>query len=49
MFRLFAILYGSAAYVPMSEGAQYNVSVSATGLVVRPANDAARRAVGGWK
>jgi hypothetical protein len=42
-------LYGSAAYVPMAEGAQYMVSVSASGLVVRPANEAARQAVGGWK
>ncbi len=42
-------LYGSAAYVPMAEGADYVVSVSASGLVVRPDNDAARKAVGGWK
>jgi hypothetical protein len=42
-------LYGSAAFVPMAEGAEYVVTVSATGLVVRPANDAARKAVGGWK
>ena len=42
-------LYGSAAYVPMAEGAEYDVTVSATGLVVRPANEAARKAVGGWK
>jgi hypothetical protein len=42
-------LYGSAAYVPMAEGAQYVVSVSTSGLVVRPANEAARKAVGGWK
>jgi hypothetical protein len=42
-------LYGSAAYVTMAEGAEYVVSVSASGLVVRPANDAARQAVGGWK
>ena len=42
-------LYGSAAYVPMAEAAEYDVSVSASGLVVRPANEAARRAVGGWK
>jgi hypothetical protein len=42
-------LYGSAAFVPMAEGAEYVVTVSASGLVVRPANDAARRAVGGWK
>jgi hypothetical protein len=42
-------LYGSAAYVPMAEDAQYVVTVSASGLVVRPDNDAARKAVGGWK
>jgi hypothetical protein len=42
-------LYGSAAFVPMAEGAEYVVTVSTTGLVVRPANDAARKAVGGWK
>lgn len=42
-------LYGSAAYVPMAEGAEYAVSVTASGLVVRPGNDAARKAVGGWK
>jgi hypothetical protein len=42
-------LYGSAAYVPMAEGAEYAVNVSQTGLVVRPGNEAARKAVGGWK
>jgi hypothetical protein len=42
-------LYGSAVYVPMSEGAEYTVSVSASGLVVRPGNETARKAVGGWK
>jgi hypothetical protein len=42
-------LYGSAAYVPMAEGAEYAVTVSASGLVVRPGNDAARKALGGWK
>ncbi len=42
-------LYGSAAYVPMAEGAEYRVSVSALGLVVRPVNSAAQRAVAGWK
>jgi hypothetical protein len=42
-------LYGSAAYVPMAEGAEYAVSVSQSGLVVRPGNEAARKAVGGWK
>jgi hypothetical protein len=42
-------LYGSAVYVPMAEGAEYAVTVSTSGLVVRPANDAARKAIGGWK
>ena len=42
-------LYGSAIYVPMAEGAEYMVTVSTSGLVVRPGNDAARKAVGGWK
>jgi hypothetical protein len=42
-------LYGSAVYVPMSEGAEYRVTVSASGLVVRPANDAAKKAVGAWR
>jgi hypothetical protein len=42
-------LYGSAAYVPMADGAQYVVSVSTTGLVIRPLNEAAKKAVGGWK
>jgi hypothetical protein len=42
-------LYGSAVYVPMAEGAEYSVTVSTSGLVVRPGNDAARKAVGGWK
>ena len=42
-------LYGSAAFVPMADAAEYTVTVSSTGLVVRPANDAARKAVGAWK
>ena len=42
-------LYGSSVYVPMAEGADYVVSVSAIGLVVRPRNQAAQRAVTGWK
>ncbi|MDH3320468.1 MAG: cation/multidrug efflux pump [Betaproteobacteria bacterium] len=42
-------LYGSAAYVPMADGAQYVVSVSTTGLLIRPLNDVAKKAVGGWK
>ena len=42
-------LYGSAAYVPLAENAAYQVTVSSSGLVVRPTNDAARKAVGSWR
>lgn len=42
-------LYGSAAYAPMADGAQYAVSVSTTGLLIRPLNEAAKKALGGWK
>ncbi len=42
-------LYGSAAYAPMADGAQYAVNVSTTGLLIRPLNEAAKTAVGGWK
>jgi hypothetical protein len=42
-------LYGSATYVPMTDGAAYEVTVSQTGLIARPLNDAARMAVGGWQ
>lgn len=42
-------LYGSAAFVPLAENASYQVTVSSSGLVVRPANDAARKAVSSWR
>jgi hypothetical protein len=41
-------LYGSATYVPMADGAAYEVTVSQSGLVARPLNEAARLAVGAW-
>jgi hypothetical protein len=40
--------YGSATYVPMSDGARYDVSLSRDAVIARPANDAARDAVGRW-
>ncbi len=40
--------YGSATYVPMSDGARYEVSLSRDALIARPVNDAARAAVGSW-
>jgi hypothetical protein len=42
-------LYGSASYAPMADGAQYAVNVSATGLLIRPLNEPAKKALGAWK
>jgi hypothetical protein len=41
-------LYGSATFLPMSDGALYEIKVSQSGLVARPLNQAAREAVTGW-
>jgi hypothetical protein len=41
-------MYGSATYLPMSDGALYAISVSQSGLIARPLNQAARDAVSGW-
>ena len=41
-------LYGSAAFMPMADGARYEVKVSQSGLVARPLNVAARDAIGAW-
>jgi hypothetical protein len=40
--------YGTAAYLPMADGAGYRISVSPSGLVVRPDNPAANQAVDAW-
>ena len=41
--------YGTATYVPMADGARYEVSLSRDALIARPVNDAARQAVGEWQ
>jgi len=41
-------LYGSATFLPMADGALYEIKVSQTGLLARPLNQAARDAVSGW-
>lgn len=41
-------VYGSATYLPMADGARYTVTLSRTGLLARPANEAARRAIRSW-
>src|SRR5690606_27912008 len=41
--------YGSATYVPMADGARFEVFLSRDALIARPVNDAARNAVGAWR
>jgi hypothetical protein len=41
-------LYGSATFLPMADGALYEIKVAQSGLVARPLNQAARDAVGSW-
>ncbi|WP_332653779.1 hypothetical protein [Brevundimonas sp.] len=42
-------LYGGGAYMPMADGARYEVWITQSGLVARPTNEAARAAsAGGW-
>ncbi len=40
-------LYGSAAYMPMADGATYEVWITQSGLIARPTNDEARAASAG--
>ena len=40
--------YGTATFVPMADGARYEVSLSRDALLARPANDRAKEAVGNW-
>jgi len=47
--RLVDTVYGSAALMPMADGAQYALAMTQTGLVARPANDQAAQALDGWK
>ena len=42
-------VYGNAAYMPMTDGARYEVSITQTGLIARPSNAAAQQAAGSWK
>jgi hypothetical protein len=40
--------YGSATFLPMADGALYEIKVSQSGLIARPLNQAARDALGSW-
>lgn len=41
--------YGSAAYMPMVDKAQYRVSIGNSGLIVRADNTVAQKAINAWK
>ena len=41
-------LYGSATFLPMADGALYEIKVTQSGLIARPLNQAARDATGSW-
>ena len=40
--------YGTATYLPMANGAIYEVTLTRTALIARPVNEAAKEAVGDW-
>lgn len=42
-------VYGTATFLPMSDGALYEVLLSNTGLLARPLNESARAAVERWE
>jgi len=44
----FDALYGSAAYLPMADGAVYEIRISPGGVIARPLNAAARTAIDAW-
>jgi hypothetical protein len=41
--------YGTATYVPMANGARFEVNLSRDALIARPINENARNAVGNWQ
>jgi len=40
--------YGQSIFVPMRDGAKFSVTISQSGLIVRPVNDPASQALQGW-
>ena len=42
-------LYGSATFLPMADGAAYEIKVTQSGLIARPLNSVAHGAVGAWQ
>jgi len=48
-FPLIEATYGSATFLPMADGAAYQLSLSQTGLTAVPLNKAAQEAVKNWR
>lgn len=42
-------VYGSATFLPMEEGAFYEISLTSSGLIAKPMNDVAEQAISRWK
>jgi hypothetical protein len=40
--------FGTATYLPMANGAMFEVKMTRTGLIARPVNEEAKIAVGEW-
>ncbi|WP_086931809.1 multidrug transporter [Agarilytica rhodophyticola] len=49
MIPLLEATYGSAAYLPMADGAIYQISLSHSGLVAKPMNQIAETAISSWQ
>ena len=45
----FDAIYGSATYLPMADGALYEISLSNSGLIAKPLNAPAQQAVDRWR
>jgi hypothetical protein len=41
-------VFGNAVYLPMADGARYQVTLGQSGLIARPLNESARDATKGW-
>ncbi len=42
-------VYGSATFLPMADGARYEIAMTQTGLIARPLNPAAQSATDKWR
>ena len=46
--RFVDAVYGTATYLPMADGARFQLSVGQSGILARPLNEPARNALSGW-